>query len=506
MVIRSFFMTKKISEHILEIVVFICGASLMILELVGSRVLAPYVGTSTIVWTSLIGIILGFLSLGYWWGGKIADKNPSERVLSLLIFLAAFFVFSVIISNSYILYFIRERIDSVYLGAVLGTIILFSVPSLFLGTVSPYAVKLKMKNLDSSGRTVGNLYAVSTLGSIAGTFSAGFFLIPFLGTTKILYLISILLVFSSILVSFKHYLRIKAISLFLYLICAFMSLSFNATVHADELIDIDTPYSRIWIYPSKAPNVPRPILRLTTDPFSVQSAMFLDRDDDLVYRYSKFYRLAEHFNPDIEKALMIGGAAYSYPKDFLRHYPNAEITVVEIDPKMTEAAKRYFKLPKDPRLKIVHKDGRVFLNNNNKEFDAIYMDAFTSHLSIPHQLTTLEAVEELYDSLEDEGVLITNIASALSGEKSKFLRAQLATYKEIFPQVYVFVVDKASRSSVQNLILIALKSEKEPELRSDDQEYDKLLRSLWTGNIKQDLPLLTDEYAPVDHYVKDFID
>lgn len=475
------------------------------MELVGSRVLAPYVGTSIIVWTSLIGIILGFLSLGYWWGGRMADRNASERILSLVIFLAAFFVFIVIIFNSYVLLFIRERVGSVYWGAVLGTLTLFTIPSFLLGIVSPYAVKLKMKNLESTGRTVGNLYAISTLGSIAGTFTAGFFLIPFLGTTKILYLITIILVLCSLLVSFRYFFKIKAAVLFLYLVCALIPLSFNATAHADDMIDIDTKYSRIWLYPSKAPDVARPVLRLTTDPFSIQSAMFLDNDDDLVFRYLKFYRLAEHFNPGIKNALMLGGAAYSYPKDFLKHYPKGEITVVEIDPGMTEIARQYFNLPNDPRLKIVHKDGRVFLNNNEKLFDAIYIDAFTSRLSIPYQLTTKEAVESMYESLSDGGVVITNLASSLEGEKSKFLRAELATYKEVFDQVYIFTVDKTTPTSVQNLILISLKSKEIPEFESDNKGFNDLLGSLWTKEIKTDLPVLTDEYAPVDHYVKDLI-
>lgn len=489
----------------IEITVFVCGASLMILELVGSRILAPYVGTSIIVWTSLIGIILGFLSLGYFWGGKLADKKADHKILSFIIFLSAFFIFLIIVGNSYILLFITKHIKHLYLSSALGTIILFSAPSILLGMISPYALKLKIKSLDTSGQAAGNIYAFSTLGSIAGTFAAGFLLIPMLGTVKILYFLTIILVFLSIFVSVSNFFKIKTITLFVFIICSLIPLSFNASVQAKSLIDIDTPYNRIWIYPSKAPDVARPIRRLTTDPYSVQSAMFLDRDDDLVFRYSKFYRLAEHFNPGINKTLMIGGAAYSYPKDFLKNYPDGEITVVEIDPGMTKIAKKYFNLQDDPRLKIIHEDGRVFLNKNQELFDAIYLDAFTSRLSVPYQLTTREAVERIYDSLTDRGVVIFNIASSLKGERSKFFQAELATYKEIFEQVYVFTVDKVSPSSVQNLIIIALKSERVPEFRSENKEYDDLLESLWTGKADADFPVLTDDHAPVDHYIKELI-
>lgn len=350
---------KKISAYNLEAVVFICGASLMILELVGSRLLAPYVGTSTIVWTSLIGIILGFLSLGYWWGGRLADRRADEKTLSFIIFLSAFFVFLIILINGNVLFLIRSLVSNLYPASVMAAIILFATPSFLLGIVSPYAVKLKTNDIKTCGSAVGSLYAISTLGSIAGTFAAGFLLIPFLGTIKILYLITALLVFSSFLVFFKNS-RVKIALIFFFLLCLFLLLSFYSPVKAGNLIDVDTQYGRIWIYPSKDSETSRPILRLTTDPYSVQSAMFLDNDDNLVFKYCKYYRLAEHFNPEVKKGLMIGGAAYSYPKDFLKHYPNGELTVVEIDPGMTTLARKYFNLKDDPRLNIIHEDGRVF--------------------------------------------------------------------------------------------------------------------------------------------------
>ena len=166
-------------KYILEIIVFICGAAVMILELVGSRIMAPYLGTSIVVWTSLIGIILGFLSLGYWWGGKVADQNPSYKMFSFVIFVGAIFVGLIVFIQSMVLNFIQNGITNIYLGTIIATLTLFAVPSALLGMVSPYAVRLKIKDVTTSGRTVGNLYAISTIGSIVGTFAAGFLLIPF---------------------------------------------------------------------------------------------------------------------------------------------------------------------------------------------------------------------------------------------------------------------------------------------------------------------------------------
>ncbi len=121
----------------LELVVFVCGAVVMILEMVGSRILAPYLGTSIVVWTSLIGVILGCLSLGYWWGGKISDRNATYKTLSLIILLAAVSIASVALSKSMILDLLQSTSESVHLGSTLATLVLFAPPSVLLGMVAP---------------------------------------------------------------------------------------------------------------------------------------------------------------------------------------------------------------------------------------------------------------------------------------------------------------------------------------------------------------------------------
>jgi len=487
-------------KYSLELTVFICGASLMILELVGSRVLAPYIGTSTIVWTSLIGIILGALSLGYYIGGKMADIEALPRKLAMVILAAAFFVLMIVAVNQEILSFIMEATRNIYLGAVAATIFLFAVPSFLLGIVSPYAVKLKMNDLHYTGRTVGDLYAISTIGSIVGTFAAGFLLIPFLGTINILFFITALLIFASLVIlpSKAPWFR----WIFIIILFGLIILLLAKSAHADtsQLIDVDSQYNRIWVYPAKDLETSRPTLRLSTDPYGIQSGMYLDNDNDLVYRYAHYYRLADAINPAIGSALMIGGAAYSYPKDFLNKHPTASMDVVEIDPKMTELAKKYFHLPDDPRLQIYHEDARVFLNENQKKYDAVYVDAFTSHLSIPYQLTTREAVQKIYDGLNDNGVVVANIISAFQGDKGKFLRAELATYKAVFPQVYLFRVYNSDARKVQNVMMVAIKNPTTTKLQSDNAELYTLLGMIYNNPMPADLPILTDDYAPVDYY------
>lgn len=493
-------------KYILEIIVFICGAAVMILELVGSRIMAPYLGTSIVVWTSLIGIILGFLSLGYFLGGRMSDQNPSYKMFSAVIFAGAIFIGLIVFIQSIVLNFIQNGMANIYFGAIIATLILFAAPSVLLGMVSPYAIRLKMKDVASSGKTVGNLYAISTIGSIAGTFVAGFFLIPFFGSTKIIFFLSIVLILTSMLAYGKSFVKVKIASVLFLLSCFFVSAYLNKLNAEYGFIDIDTQYNRVWIYKSIDQKTDRPVLNLTTDPLGRQSGMFLDADDDLVFEYTKYYRLAKHFKHDLQYSLLIGGAAYSYPKDYLRKYPLAKLDVVEIDPELTKLAKKYFNLKDDSRLTIYHEDGRTFLNKTENKYDVIFMDAFTAYLSIPYQLTTKQAAQKMFNALSQDGVVLVNIISAIEGEKGKFLRAELATYKAMFPQVYLIPVrDNNDGLRVQNIMLVALKSDIEPSFVSDDQELNSYLENLWTKEIEMDMPILTDDYAPVDYYTMEMM-
>ncbi len=489
----------KIGKYILEITVFICGGVVMIFEIVGSRVLAPFLGTSIFVWTSLIGVILGSLSVGYWFGGKIADKYPKLQNLSIIIFCASISIGIMTIIKSPLLFFLRESIPNIKYSSVVASLILFAPASILLGMVTPYAVKLKIKSLDESGSTVGNLFAVSTIGSIIGTFLAGFYLIPKIGTTKLLILLSLILAVTSVGISLKHFLKIKlyVIALIFLGFCVFNILT--KKYEANGFFDIDTNYSRVWIHNYEDFETGQSVKRMMIDGRN-SSAIFVG-NNELVHEQAKYYHLAKHFNPNFKNALMIGGATYAFPENYLETYPNAKIDVVEIDPQITELAKKYFNLKENPRLNIYHEDARTYLHRTQKKYDVIFGDAFTSQCSVPYQLTTKEAIQRKYDILNDDGIVVLNLISAIEGDSGKFLRAEYSTYKDVFPQVYLFPVrDFLDGEETQNIILIALKSETVPIFESDDFELNQYFRHLWKKDIILDIPILTDDFAPVDYY------
>ena len=490
---------KKI---ILELTVFTCGALVMIYEIIGSRLLSPYIGASTYVWTSLIGVILAALSLGYWLGGRIADKHPEIKILSLVLFLAGGLVSVTILIKDLILSVIAQMPFGLEIKSVAAALLLFAPASILLGFVTPYAVKLKMTTLDEAGKTVGRLYALSTVGSIFGTFFAGFFLIPFVGSEKTLYLVGASLVGLSVLLApfALTKFNIGILVLFVTAIGASEAKTYFLR-QANDLHDFDTEYSRVQVFKTIDPKSQKPMRVIATDPFFVQSAMFLD-SDELALEYAKFYHLIKHFKPDFEKTLLIGGAGYTFPNDYLKKYPRATMDVVEIDAQMTEIARKFFRLEENPRLNIIHEDGRVFINQSEaNKYDAVLMDAFGSLFSVPFQLTTIEAVQNISRVLADDGVVIFNLGGAIKGDSAKFLQAEFKTYKEVFPQVYLFKVNSDyTDEQLQNLIIVACKKENAAPLTSKDAEISKLFEHLYEKEIDSEIEVLTDDLAPVEYY------
>ena len=194
---------KKIKKYKLEIVVFICGAMGMIIELVAARVLSPYVGSSNLIWTSIIGIMLTFMSLGYWIGGKIADKKQDIKQLSEFICITAIAISLIPILETIIVNSLIKIIESRIIVAIISSIILFGIPSFMLATVSPITVKLKNNELHEVGQVSGKISSLFTIGSIFGTFFAGFILIPNIGVSNIILGSSIILFTLSIFIYSK---------------------------------------------------------------------------------------------------------------------------------------------------------------------------------------------------------------------------------------------------------------------------------------------------------------
>jgi len=183
---------------IISVIVFICGAVVMSFEILGSRVLAPNFGSSVFVWGSLISVFLTGLSAGYYLGGRIADRNPSSRKLGLMIIAPGVLFLTFPLYSAPITDWIFIQDLGVRLSPLIASLVLFLLPSFFLGIVSPYTAKLMICSLHTSGKTIGTLYALSTFGSIIGTLVTSFYLITIAGVNALIMGQGALLIISSV--------------------------------------------------------------------------------------------------------------------------------------------------------------------------------------------------------------------------------------------------------------------------------------------------------------------
>lgn len=491
--------TFLIKIFMLYIAAFISGAGVMVLELVGSRIVAPYIGTSTFVWTSIIGIVLAGLSGGYYYGGKLADREANLKTLSRILFISGILIFISTLLESFVgPIFSREF--GLRSAAILVSIVLFGPASFCLGIVSPYIARLKLTDMATSGKTVGMLYALSTVGSIVGTFLGGFYLISYFGSMNILFGLSALFIALSIAVSFSRGSDVKMVNkIFPFLIFLFLISNLPVETRLVRAVtDFDTNYGRFWIYETRDAATGKPTRLITNSIHGIQSGMFIEEPQALLFDYTKYFTLSEYFNPNFKSALLIGAGGYSYPKYFLHTYPDKTIDVVEIDEELTDVARKYFELKDDPQLSIINEDGRIFINNNKKKYDVVFLDAFLSSITVPFHLSTVEFLEKVKTSLNEDGIVVANVISATEGENSKFLKAELATFKKVFPAVKVFKVKETPGNMYQNLIFIAgnVLGENPPK---PIEAMANLLRT--EISLPTDLlPPLTDAFAPVELY------
>ena len=483
-------------KYLLEITTFIAGATGMIIELVASRILSPYLGNSNLIWTCIIGMMLAFMSLGYFIGGKLSDKHPKRNLLSLFLLNSATFISLIPMIEIYAIEPISKINFSLPLLAIICSTITFGIPSMFLATASPFAVKLKDKDLEEIGGVSGRMSALSTIGSIVGTFLAGFVLIPKLGVKNIILLVVIVLVILSYLIyedkDIKYTLKTIA-TLVILVSLVLVGKKMFLQKHEDMILDTDSEYSRIWIKKftnnsGKEYNT----LEVDTGYESIASG-----EKNLTAEYLKYYDLFNYYQENTENVLMIGGAAYTYPSYFLEQYKDKKIDVVEIDSKMTELAEKYFDLnTQNKNLNIYHEDGRRYINTTQNKYDCILIDAFKG-LNVPFQLTTEEALIQAKRNLNENGIVITNIISALDGKNANFIKYEYATYKKVFKDVKIFKVQNGmfNDDELQNLILVGFKG----NVIDKNDEYNKYKNLLKNEvlDFSSDKNVVTDEFCPV---------
>lgn len=482
-------------KYAIEITVFLCGAIGMVLELVAARILSPYVGSSNLIWTTIIGVMLTSMSVGYWIGGKWADKDPCLNRLSSLILLGAIFTSLIPILETIFVKNLLQLSHNLVIVALMSASFVFGIPSFVLATVSPYAVKLKNQELDKIGKLSGRISSLSTIGSIFGTFIAGFVLIPNLGIRGLILGITLLLLLLSLFLyenkTKKYYFMMIILTISLMMFHLLGKIIFVRN-NRDIVEDVDSEYSRIWVKMIEGRDIAYKTLYVDTG----LESYINEQTGEMGSEYLYYYDLFDYFQKDTSSTLLIGGAAYTYPTHYLNKYEDKTISVSEIDSKMTELAVQQFNLDiHNPRLKIHHQDGRSFLNYTTEQYDCILIDAFKG-ANAPFELTTYEAMQNAKKRLHENGVVITNIISALEGEEADFIKYEYATYQAVFDDVKVFQVpSNHTNTEKQNLILIGIKG----KMNQNEEKYEQYKDLLDTEitDFSSDKGIVTDHYAPI---------
>ena len=489
-----------------EIIIFIVNAVYMILELIASRILSPYFGSSSIVWTSVIGIIMLSSSIGNYIGGIIADKEKLKRNVKYILMVSGISVLIIPLMQSTILTWLTSITNNIKIGAVIATIILFFIPSMLVGFLSPIIIKLKMEDLKTAGKTSGKIYAIATLGCIVGNFLGGFYFVPRFGSNEVLFVLAILLFVLNIFVNEENKKFINKFFVVTIVFCVISCSLFALYTYANEeigekilekeigfYVSYDTEYGRVLIYNFKHEGE---LVRNMLIDGGNESLTFVDENKcyELFSDYTKHYDLMFEAEREVDDVLMIGGAGFSYPKHYISKFENKTMDVVEIDGRVIELAKKYFYLNKlieeydleeNKRLNIIEADGRVYLNQNTKKYDAILNDAFAGE-SPAQTLTTLEAAKKIYASLERNGVYLTNVVGSIEGKNSKFLKSEVKTLKQVFKNVYVFLCNEPDELDLkQNCMVLATDTE---------LEIDGAIKV----EITEEDIILTDNYNPVD--------
>lgn len=411
------------------------GAATMIVELVAGRILVPYLGTSLYTWTSIIGVVLAGVSVGYACGGWLADRARSRQTLGFVFVAGGLACLAVPVMTKIIT-------DTDAFGAlplvpriVLVTAVIFLAPSSLLGAVLPLVVRLTLTDLALAGSTVGLIYAASALGSIAGTFLTGLVLIERFGTRPTLVALSALLVALGMAVGAWWRTRRGALTTFVALgTYVLVVVALQGKVDAPCIRE--TSYSCLRVVETTAEG--RPVRALLLDRL-VHS--YNDPDDPrfLTYGYTQMIAEAVAFTArgrDDRAFLFLGGGGYTLPRYILATYARAQADVAEIDPGVTAVAREQLGLRDDPRLGVYHQDARLFLSERRiqAQYDVVVGDVFND-LGIPFHLTTVEFARSVRRALKSDGVYIVNVVDDF--QRGAFLRAMVATLRAVWPHVYV---------------------------------------------------------------------
>lgn len=470
------------------LICFLTGMVILILEVLGFRLFAPYFGSSVYVTGSQIGVILAALSIGYLIGGRWADKKPDEKLIYYAILLSAVYLALIRILQEPIL---KSFQDYTIYGALFSSLVFFGLPMVLLSTVSPFFVKLLSKD-GNVGKTAGNIFSVSTVGSIVGSFLVTFLLIPELGSTltftlsiAILFLLAIL---GLTLIS-KRYVATATV----------LALLLIPPVHTQEehlIYKGESVYNTVRLYKD------RNIIWMTLNQSQYRQS-FGATDDREYLTYRTLFSMAPYITK-VDKALILGMSAGASVLDLERYF-DFHIDAVEIDPLVVDLAKEHFNIRENDTLKIHTTDARTFLRTSDR-YDFIEIDLFHGGPEVPFHTVTREFFADVRNRLTQDGIVMMNLVGNLS-DLDFVSRPILNTVSKEFPSVYYYQEEG-------NIVMLATNSKTEIEAirrnLSQARHYPTMAQR-YAESLKRyfydpEVLVFTDDHAPIEQLNKKLLD
>jgi spermidine synthase len=479
---------------LLRAVVFTVGASSLGAEISAARLLAPYFGASTIIWANTIATVLIALSAGYAIGGRIADRRPTLGGLCAVVLLASVLLAIVPFVSGPFLRLSVDALGSLSVGAFLGSLaavlVLVAVPVMLLGTVAPYANRLTVASLAETGRTTGGLYAISTVGSLVGTFAAALLLIPLIGThrTFLVFALALALV-AAVGVGARRYLLVP---LAVAATLAIPPAAIGADVNGGRVIyetETQYQYARVVQF--------RDGVRWLQLNEGVAIHSLYQPGTFLTGGYWDDFLVAPEAGggPPPRRIAILGDAAGTIARAYGHYFPETRVDAVELDGELSKLGRRYFHLS-GPRLHLYTADARPWLQATHAHYDAIFLDAYRQPY-IPFYLLTREFFSVVAQHLNPGGVLIVNVGHLPGSDALE--KVVSATLRAVFP-----VVARDRFSADNSLVLASRRPLSSARLLAAQAGVPVGLRSLLAGVSGRLGPALsggtvyTDDLSPVE--------
>jgi spermidine synthase len=487
-------MAPRKSFFYIYILAFFSGMCIMAVELSASRLMAPFFGTSTFVWTNIIGIIMVALSVGYLVGGKLADRRPRLEVLLKLLLAAC----ALLVTIPFVAPFVIRGITSVlrhsnsaftfiFFGSLTAITLLFFLPILLMGMTSPFLIRI-IASHDEVGNSAGQIFGISTIGSIVGTFLPILVFIPTFGTARTILLFAVVLL--GVTVAGFGSRRYAPLAL---LAMGFLVVPLPAARKQYGLIyETESAYEYIQVL-DKGPY--RYLVYNNIAGFQTVAR----KDSPVTGYYFDYYSLLPYLvDKSAANVCLIGLGGGIIANQIHYFHSGASVDAVEIDPKVISIAKKYFALT--DRTRVYNQDGRIFLSLTDTKYDIIIVDAFTQQIYIPFHLTTENFFRQAKQNLNANGLLAINMASF--SDASKLLRSITNTLLASFKHVYRIKIPSSNNS----LIIASdgvIDSGKLSSAFGTDLNAIALYSIGAFRRVEYDpsVAVLTDDRAPIEHMV-----